>query len=430
MIKNIILDMGNVLLSYDPDRILDALCDTEEEKELIRDQLFLGKEWAMGDIGAITNEERYDLVKERLPQHVHGALRRVVDHWWEYMPRVEGAQDFCTRQRARGYQLYVLSNACNRFDTYFPKNYELNQFNGIMVSSHVHLVKPDAEIYRLLCDTYGLQPSECIFIDDMQANVEAARALGMAGVVFDGDWSKVSGCLYADAWLGNTDLRDVRMPQAVVFDMDGVIFDSEIKVIECWRAVAKEHGLVGIETPCYESLGTTTERTGEIMRAYFGEDFPYESYNAKKRELFMERYGAGRLPKKQGIEELLVFLKEHQIKTAVASSTRREVVEQELTNGGLRQYFDAIVCGDMVTHSKPHPEIFLRACEQLEVAPECALGIEDSYNGIRALAAAGMAAVMVPDLKSPTEEMHQLADAILPDLSAVREVLAEKLEKN
>lgn len=429
MIQNIILDMGNVLLRYDPDRILDELCGTPEEKELIRQQLFCGKEWAMGDAGEITNEERYDLVKERLPEHVHGALRRVVDHWWEYMPKVAGAQDFCTRQQARGYRLYVLSNACNRFFTYFPNGYDMDMFDGIMVSSRVHLVKPDARIYELLCDTYGLQPSECIFIDDMQANVEAARACGMAGVVFDGDWEKVCDILYADAWQGKKSLQGIQQPQAVVFDMDGVIFDSEIKVIECWRAVAEQHGLTGIEAPCHESLGTTTERTGEIMRAHFGADFPYEEYNAKKRALFVERYGEGRLPRKKGIEELLRFLKERGIKTAVASSTRREAVCRELTDGGLLPYFDAVICGDEVTHSKPHPEIFLTACERLGVAPEHALGIEDSYNGIRALHAAGMTAVMVPDLKSPTEEMHRLADAILPDLLAVRDALAQNLEK-
>ncbi len=415
MIQNMILDMGNVLLEYNPQLILERFCDTEEERSLIQEHLFSGKEWAMGDAGEITNEERYELVKTRLPERVHPALKRVLEHWWECMLPMAGALSFCQSSRAQGYRLYVLSNACNRFFTYFPQSYDLSLFDGVMVSSRVHLVKPDARIYELLCDTYGLNPAECIFIDDMQANVEAARACGMAGVVFDGDWEKVR--------------RKLTPPQAVLFDMDGVIFDSECKVIECWKAVADKYGLQDIEKPCRDSLGSTREKTGEIMRAFYGADFPYEKYNDEKSALFHERYGNGRLPKKRGIEELLQFLREHQVKTAVASSTRREVVCRQLADGGLLPYFDAVICGDEVTHSKPHPEIFQRACEALGVAPEHAVGIEDSYNGIRALHAAKVSAFMVPDLMEPTDEMRTLSAAVLPDLSAVRGLLARYFDK-
>ncbi len=211
--------------------------------------------------------------------------------------------------------------------------------------------------------------------------------------------------------------------QAVLFDMDGVIFDSEIKVVECWKEIADKYGIEGIEEQCYACLGTTREMSRAIMLAHYGAEFPYDAYKKEMSDLFHSRYGGGRLPKKPGVVELLEFLQMHNIKVALASSTRREVVEQELKDGGIRSYFDAVICGDMVARSKPKPDIFLRACEELQVSPSQAVGIEDSYNGIRALAAAGVTAVMVPDLKQPTEEIAALADIVLPDLFAVKEYL-------
>ncbi len=211
--------------------------------------------------------------------------------------------------------------------------------------------------------------------------------------------------------------------QAVLFDMDGVIFDSEIKVIECWKDIAEKYGFGDIETPCYEALGTTREIAREIMLAHYGADFPYDAYKDEMAALFHARYGEGRLPKKKGVEELLQFLHMHNLKVALASSTRREVVTQELRDGGLLDYFDAVICGDMVARSKPEPDIFLKACEVLGVAPEHAVGIEDSYNGMRALAAAGIMAIMVPDLKQPTDEIRALAVEVLPDLLAVKAYL-------
>ena len=210
---------------------------------------------------------------------------------------------------------------------------------------------------------------------------------------------------------------------AVLFDMDGVIFDSEVKDVECWKVVAEKYGIEGIEKQCHACLGTTREASRAIMLEHYGADFPYDIYKKEMSELFHSRYGGGRLPKKEGAVELLKFLKENHKKVALASSTRREVVEQELRDGGLIAYFDAVICGDMVARSKPEPDIFLKACEVLEVSPKRAFGVEDSYNGIRSLAAAGVPAIMVPDLKAPTEEMRGLATAILPDLFAVMEYL-------
>lgn len=211
--------------------------------------------------------------------------------------------------------------------------------------------------------------------------------------------------------------------QAVVFDMDGVIFDSERLVIECWKETADKYGIADIERACIACLGVNATQTREIFKSFYGQDFPYDEYKSEMSALFHSRYDGGRLPTKPGVQELLCFLKERGIKVGLASSTRKAVVVQELTDAGLIQYFDVVVGGDMVTRSKPQPDIFLKACEELGVAPEDAFAIEDSYNGIRAAHAGALRPLMVPDLMPVTEEMQELAEAVFETLPDVREYL-------
>lgn len=210
---------------------------------------------------------------------------------------------------------------------------------------------------------------------------------------------------------------------AVIFDMDGIIFDSERAVTECWIELAQKYGIEGIEESCRACLGVNAAATRKIMLSRYGQDFPYDDYAREASRMFHEKYDGGKLPMKPGVVELLSALKEEQIPIALASSTRRASVEMELTDAGLLGYFDGLVCGDMVQRSKPDPEIFLKACELLGAAPERAYAIEDSYNGIRAASSGGMHPIMVPDMAEPTEEMERLAEVILSSLYEVREYL-------
>lgn len=206
---------------------------------------------------------------------------------------------------------------------------------------------------------------------------------------------------------------------AVVFDMDGVIFDSEKLVVECWVETANRYGVVGVEKMCKECLGLNRLAAKEKFLKHYGQDFPYDSYKQEMSDLYHKRAREGALVMKVGVVELLTFLKENDIKIALASSTRKQVVTWELTDAGIIDYFDEIVCGDMVSKSKPDPEIFLKACELLEVEPHEAFAIEDSYNGIRAAYAGGLRPIMVPDLAEPTKEMEELSEVILPSLIEV-----------
>ena len=210
---------------------------------------------------------------------------------------------------------------------------------------------------------------------------------------------------------------------AVVFDMDGVIFDSERATMDCWMELAQKYRIDNMEESFLACTGTTMARTREIMLERYGNDFPYDTYEKEASAMYHSRYDDGRLPIKKGVKELLDYLKEEDKRIALASSTRRQTVCNQLRDAKLIDYFNKIVCGDMVERSKPAPDIFLKACEELGVLPEHTVGIEDSYHGIKAAHAAKLRAIMVPDLLEATEEMEQLAEVILSDLHEVRDYL-------
>ena len=204
--------------------------------------------------------------------------------------------------------------------------------------------------------------------------------------------------------------------QAVVFDMDGVIFDTERLVIEFWKEVAKKHNIPNVEHTCIQCLGTNRVRTREIFLENYGADFPYDPYRAEVTELFNTHYKGVPLPTKPGIRELLSYLQEQDIKVGLASSTAQHLVRDEIGTAGLLPYFQTLVCGDMVEHSKPTPDIFLKACEILNADPTKSIAIEDSFNGIRSAHCAGMTPIMVPDQVQPTDEIRTLAFHVMPSL--------------
>ena len=204
--------------------------------------------------------------------------------------------------------------------------------------------------------------------------------------------------------------------QAVVFDMDGVIFDTERLVIEFWKEVAKKHNIPNVEHTCIQCLGTNRVRTREIFLENYGADFPFDPYRAEVTELFNTHYKGVPLPTKPGIRELLNYLQEQDIKVGLASSTAQHLVRDEIGTAGLLPYFQTLVCGDMVEHSKPAPDIFLKACEILNADPTKSIAIEDSFNDIRSAHCAGMTPIMVPDQVQPTDEIRTLAFHVMPSL--------------
>lgn len=211
--------------------------------------------------------------------------------------------------------------------------------------------------------------------------------------------------------------------KAVIFDMDGVIFDSERATYNIWLEIGEKYGIKDIDIPYRKTIGTNNELTRQIFLDYYGENSPFDMYKAEASAEYHRRYDGGRLPIMRGVKELLHYLKDNGIKTAIASSTRTALVKQQVIDAGIYDYFDKLVGGDMVSRSKPEPDIFLKAAELLNIAPEDCYVIEDSHNGIRAAKQAGMKPIMVPDMMEASEEMYEKSVAVLPSLFDVIEYI-------
>lgn len=214
--------------------------------------------------------------------------------------------------------------------------------------------------------------------------------------------------------------------KTVIFDMDGVIFDSEVLICEIWDEIAKEYNLSNMDEVMVKCIGVNNAETEKIMKEEYGEDFDYDFYRGISSQIYHSRYDDGKLPMKEGVFELLEFLKQNGYKTALASSTRIETVTNQLKAAGIYRFFDEVIGGDMVSKSKPDPEIFLKAAAKLNVSPSEAYVIEDSFNGIRAAYSAGCIPFMVPDMLKPDEEMRKKAEKIFESLLEVRDFLSNQ----
>ncbi|GFI17743.1 MAG: HAD family phosphatase [Lachnospiraceae bacterium] len=198
------------------------------------------------------------------------------------------------------------------------------------------------------------------------------------------------------------------MIHTIVFDMDGVLINTEALLLKIWKEVAKENDIKDIESTLKLCIGITNNETEAVFARIYGKDFPYQKYKAAASEMYCAQIQKDGLPVKPGVYELFGFLKENGWQIGLASSTREAVVRSEMESIGLLDYFHVVVCGDMVPRSKPNPDIYLKACELLNVSPGCCYAVEDSPNGIRAASEAGMKSIMVPDLIEPDLELQKL----------------------
>ncbi len=191
MIKNIVLDMGNVLLDYNPQAAMDELEIPSDAQPIIMRELFGGNEWVQLDLGNINEDEAFAKICNRVPQKYHDALRKSIDGWDICMKPLDGALQFCEKVKAEGFGVYVLSNAHKSFYRYFPRYFSLAFFDGIVVSADIHVTKPDTKIYKHLLEKYNLCADECLFVDDRADNVEGAIQAGMQALLFKNDYENV-----------------------------------------------------------------------------------------------------------------------------------------------------------------------------------------------------------------------------------------------
>ena len=213
------------------------------------------------------------------------------------------------------------------------------------------------------------------------------------------------------------------MKKGAIFDMDGLLFDTERLYKESWEVMAGQFGQV--HNPEFPAAVAGTSGTGmeAVVRKYYPEVDPQAFIQG-----CMDRVaGIIRIsvPEKPWAREILAFFREHNVPVAVASSSAREQIESNLRLTGLTDCFDAVVSGQEVTRGKPEPDIFLLAAEKIGISPEDCYVFEDGINGARAGVAAGCATVMIPDLMQPTEDLRQSCAGIYPDLLAERDAIGE-----
>mgnify|MGYP002624372532 CR=1 FL=1 len=213
------------------------------------------------------------------------------------------------------------------------------------------------------------------------------------------------------------------MIKAVIFDMDGVLLDTESLCFECWRRAGNERGLDDADEAYRLCIGSNTNDTMDILHKRYGSAFDAWGFYARTGELFHIVEAEQGLALMPYVTECLTALKEAGYRLAVASSTRSEAVHRQLSAAGIIGYFETITCGDTVKHSKPAPDIYLKACESLHLAPEDCLAVEDSPNGVRSASVAGLRCVMVPDQIQPSEEIRALAWKVVEDVRGVAGLL-------
>ena len=187
MIRNILFDMGNVLIRFDRKLFLDRLDVSEADKEVLLREVFANVEWAQMDRGTKTEETALESMRKRLPERLHAAAEKLTLHWDEPMIPIEGMYELVEELKEKGYGVYLLSNASIRQHAYWPRIPASKFFDGKLISADVHVVKPQPEIYNLCLEKFSLKAEESFFVDDVGSNVEGAVNCGLSGAVFFGD---------------------------------------------------------------------------------------------------------------------------------------------------------------------------------------------------------------------------------------------------
>jgi putative hydrolase of the HAD superfamily len=187
MIKNILFDMGNVLIHFDRKAFLDRLDISEEDKQLLLREVFLSVEWVQMDRGTLREETAEPLMCQRMPEYLHSAVHSLVSEWDDPMLPIAGMAELVEELKEKGYGIYLLSNASIRQHAYWPKIPGWQFFDGKVISADEKVMKPHPDYYRIALERFDLKPEECFFIDDVPANIEGALYCGIPGTVFHKD---------------------------------------------------------------------------------------------------------------------------------------------------------------------------------------------------------------------------------------------------
>ena len=183
MIKNIIFDLGNVIINYNQKKIINNFTQNEEEEKYIYDEIFNAPEWALMDLGDITNNEAIEIINKRNNFKYEVLTQNFLNEWYKQQPVNRDIVEIAKKLKNKGYNLFVLSNMANQTYAYFKNDEFFSLCTGIVISAQEHIKKPDEKVYRLLLDRYNLNAEECLFIDDDDSgkNYETANRIGIKG---------------------------------------------------------------------------------------------------------------------------------------------------------------------------------------------------------------------------------------------------------
>lgn len=222
------------------------------------------------------------------------------------------------------------------------------------------------------------------------------------------------------------DAKRIKNIKGVIFDMDGLMIDTESLLTRFWREAAAFYGFEMKKEQVLGIRSLAAKYAEPKLKGFFGEAFDYKSVRAKRIQLMNDYINKNGIEKKKGLDELLKYLKAKGYKLAVATATDLTRTTLYLNKTGVFDYFDKIICGNMIENGKPEPDIYLKAAGELELEPESCLALEDSPNGITSAYRAGCVPVMIPDLSQPDEDILKLCAACLESLDMVADFLEAK----
>lgn len=213
---------------------------------------------------------------------------------------------------------------------------------------------------------------------------------------------------------------DTKEFKAFIFDMDGLLLDTEKICRECFRKACAEFDYEPDFNIYKKCIGLKAEEGNKILKEGFDPFIPFNEVKVKWNDIYRDHIENEHIPLKNGVREILEFLSKKNILLAVATSTERKIAEKKLSKTGIIDFFDIIVTGDQVTNSKPDPEIYLMAAEFLNVNPTECIAFEDSDNGVKSAFYAGMNVIQIIDLIEPSDEVRKLNHTIVTSFNDLR----------